>query len=136
MTTKYFIGVVFVLVLTLFLVACDPSQGNFAHLQNQDINKVHDWEGGNFSQGYFPVNDGANSSNTSSESFCVKYPACCGKYSFEQQRNYDLEQRAIVEENISFCYDLPVDDFILSCPNTTDVILYGRLDCLSHFGVN
>lgn len=134
--------VILFILLSVFLAGCGVEFGqNYNHLQNQDPTKFHEVDiAGDTNRNV--GNDPAAVEPTSrglyeelNNNLCDLQPECCGQYTKEQKDYRDFEKRAVVEQNVDLCMQLPAQPFIISCGNDfeEDTILYSRQRCLDNF---
>lgn len=129
--------IIFLLIATLLLslTACYAERGYaYRNLNDYDPGKVHSSYTGNDSVLNQSETDGIGGNYDNLNKLgCDSRPYCCGDFTPQEIWYKDLEKRAEIEGNIDLCYQIPVDDLVVDCPNEESYLFYSQVRCLSTF---
>lgn len=118
----------FYVVLAILLVGCMDDGGSvYNHLKQQEVGKFHGYaDSGNYSE-----NDTVY--DTLNDNLCELSPHCCGEFTETEIYYKDMERRAVVENNLALCDNLPDEELVVECENEDSYIFYSKTRCKEEF---
>lgn len=106
-----------VLVLaSVFLLGCTLGESDvYNHLQNQDPSTIH-----------------TNTPDEPQEQEVIS-DHCNGIFTDEEIAARDAERRALTENDIALCAQIPREPLIVECPGQSIIVFYSYQRCLDYF---